>query len=61
MFTKNSHILIKDLINSFFCIKVTKNPFICVEDTRNLRYFQNIQKRFLFQKETLRIQKKIEV
>lgn len=59
MFNKNSHILIKDLIKSFFCIKGTKNPYICAEDTRNLRYSQNIQKRFLFQKETLRIQKEI--
>jgi len=55
MFNKNSHIMIKDLINPFFCIKCTKNPFIYAEDTRNLRYSQNIQNRFLSKKEALRI------
>jgi hypothetical protein len=59
MFNKNSHILIKDLIKPFFCIKGIKNPFICAEDKRNLKYSQNIKKRFLLQKETLRIQKEI--
>jgi len=50
MFNKNSHKMVKDLINPFFFIKGTKNPFICTGDTRNLRYSQNIQRLFLSKK-----------